>query len=324
MPAFGLTCTTQSQMSADQRNALRLAAMAVAGHVQSGDANAVKEQTISAVAEKFDGIAASIEAVDPAIQHATLTLSELYLLDASDLKSAQEAEFFCGLPASTLTVEITIPNLPPGKYALAVVHATGVKNPQALSMVMENDPAGSSTWKMAGFFTRPMTMGGHDGVWFWQQARDYAAKKQNWNAYFYFRDGGVSAGSGRFYLQSEPGKAGEGDRGNEAGWIAGRRASAFERCRPDVQCDESAHRRAFRSVGSDCELSGDGESGSGGCTGTGHGSDARGAGPQHPELKTAFHGLWIYATPPDNQHPFALELPIDQIEVSVPPAGQQK
>jgi hypothetical protein len=33
---------------------------------------------------------------------------------------------------------------------------------------------------------------------------------------------------------------------------------------------------------------------------------------QHPELRQAFHGLWVYATA-DAQHPFALELPMDRI-----------
>ena len=43
---------------------------------------------------------------------------------------------------------------------------------------------------------------------------------------------------------------------------------------------------------------------------------------QHPELLTAFHGLWVYAATPGNQSPFALELPMGQIQNSVPPPGQ--
>jgi hypothetical protein len=322
MPAFGLTCTTQSQMSADQRNALRLAAMAVAGHVQSGDANAVKEQTISAVAEKFDGIAASIEAVDPAIQHATLTLSELYLLDASDLKSAQEAEFFCGLPASTLTVVITIPDLPPGKYALAVVHATGVKKPHALSMVLENDPAGSATWKLAGFFTRPMTMGGHDGVWFWKQARDNAAKKQIWDAYFYFQTAAFlltpvdflsSPNLQKLEKETEEAKP-EGLPGADPMHLsaAGQTFNVTNLHTGELsdQLDLIVNYQAAPS------------------------QDPVAARAQvvtvmhalleaHPELATAFHGLWVYADTPNNQHPFALELPMDQIQSSNSSPGQQ-
>jgi hypothetical protein len=44
---------------------------------------------------------------------------------------------------------------------------------------------------------------------------------------------------------------------------------------------------------------------------------------QHPELQTAFHGLWVYAATPGNQNPFALELPMEQIQTSVSPSGQR-
>jgi hypothetical protein len=43
----------------------------------------------------------------------------------------------------------------------------------------------------------------------------------------------------------------------------------------------------------------------------------------HPELQGAFHGLWVYAATPGSQNPFALELPMDQIQNSVPPPGQR-
>ena len=61
VPAYGLTCTTQSQMDAPERSALRTAAMALAGNVQAGNTEAVKAQTISAVAAQFEGIAGSIQ-----------------------------------------------------------------------------------------------------------------------------------------------------------------------------------------------------------------------------------------------------------------------
>jgi hypothetical protein len=40
---------------------------------------------------------------------------------------------------------------------------------------------------------------------------------------------------------------------------------------------------------------------------------------QHPELRAGFHGLWVYAATPGNRNPFALELPMDQIENSGAP-----
>ncbi len=81
----------------------------LAANVESGNAAAVQAQTIPAVASQFGGIAASIQQVSTPIQHATLTVDSLYILDATDLKSAQESQFFCGVPGSALTVEVTIP-----------------------------------------------------------------------------------------------------------------------------------------------------------------------------------------------------------------------
>jgi hypothetical protein len=318
-PAFAVNCTTESQMAAAGRSQLQEAAMAIASHVQTGDTAAVKAQTISAVVAQFDGIATSIAGVQTAVQHATLTVNDLYALDATDLKAAQDAEFFCSLPASTLAVEISIPNLPPGKYALAVVHATGVKNPQALAMVLANDPAGSSTWKLAGFFVRPMTMGGHDGVWFWRQARDYAAKKELWNAYFYYQ-------TAQFLLDpvdflSSPNleklqREAEQSRPDGLPGAAPMHLNAAGQALDVTNLHTSELSDELELV---VEYQGT------------QNQDPVAARAQvtavmrallalHPELRGAFHGLWVYANTANNQHPFALELPMDQIQTSSSPA----
>jgi hypothetical protein len=318
-PAFGLTCTTQSQMAAADRSALEQAAINLAGHAQAGDTAAVKSQTIAAVAAQFDGIANSISGMQQAVQHATLTVDQIFVLNATDQKSAQDAEFFCSLPASTLTVEISIPNLPPGKYALAVVHATGVKNPQALSMVLENDPAGSANWKLAGFFVRPMTMGGRDGVWYWRQARDYATKKQLWDAYFYYQTAQYLLDPVDFLsspnlekLQREaeqsrpdglPGTnpmqlSADGRTLNITNLHTGELSDQLElvvEYQATANQDPVAARAQVTAV-------------------------MRALLEAHPELRNAFHGLWVYANSANNQHPFALELPMDQIQNSSSPA----
>lgn len=322
-PAFAVTCTTQSQMGAADRTQLQQATMALAGHVQTGDTAAVKAQTIAPVAAQFDGIASSIAGAQAALQHAVLTVDELYALDASDLKATQDAEFFCSLPSSSLTVEVSIPNLPPGKYALAVVHATGVKNPQALSMVLANDPAGSSSWKLAGFFVRPMTMGGHDGVWYWRQARDYAAKKQLWDAYFYYQ-------TAQFLL-------------DPVDFLSSPNLEKLQR--------EAEQSRPDGLPGSDpMHLDAGGQTLNVTNLHTGELSDQlelvveyqatpnqdpvaaraqvtavmRALLGLHPELRSAFHGLWVYANNANNQHPFALELPMDEIQTSSSPAQPDK
>lgn len=322
LPAFGVSCMTQSQLPTAQRTILQQSAQMLAANVQSGNAAAVRTQTIAAVAAQFDGIANSIQAINASIQHATLTVDGIFFLDASDLKSAEETQFFCGVAGSPLTVEVTIPGLPPGKYALVVLHATGVKQPQQISLVLQNDPAGSAEWKLAGFFTRPMTMGGHDGVWFWRQAREYAAKKQLWDAWFYYQ-------TAQYLL-------------NPVDLISSPNLQKLQREAEQARPDNlpgadplrlSSGTQTFNITGLH----------------TGELSDQldlvvtynatpgqdmvaaraqvtavmRALLQQHPELQTAFHGLWVYAATPGNQNPFALELPMDQIQTSAPPSGQR-
>jgi len=41
-------------------------------------------------------------------------------------------------------------------------------------------------WKLGGFYLKPAEISGHDGNWFAQQARNYKAKGETHNAWFYF------------------------------------------------------------------------------------------------------------------------------------------
>ncbi|HTV81390.1 MAG TPA: hypothetical protein VME18_01975 [Acidobacteriaceae bacterium] len=317
--AYAVSCTTESMMTAEERGTLEQTALALANNVKTGNLTTLKAQTLSTVAAKFSGIADSVQAVQPFLQHATLTADALYLLNAGDLTSTEEAQFICGVPGSALIVTLTIPSLPPGQYALAILHATGVEHPQQLSMMLSRVP-GSSGWKLAGFFTRPMTLGGHDGVWFWRQARVYAAKKQDWNAWFYYQtaqyllnpvDFLSSPNLERLLREAEdvqpgglPGEQpmhlnGDGQSFDITNLHTGELAGQLDLVvdfRGTPQSDPVAARAEVTAV-------------------------MRALLQQHPELASAFHGLWVYASSPGGQPPFALELPMSQIRNSASPAG---
>lgn len=175
-------------MTPAQRSQYEQASRTLAAEIAAGNTAAVRAATISAVASNFDPLASSIGHASSLIQKASLTVDHLYNLNATDLKAgAEQAQFFCGLSGSSLLVTVTIPQLPPGNYVLAILHATGVEQPQQLTMILQNDPTGSSQWKLAGLFVRPLTVAGHDGVWYWRRAREFADKKQDLNAYFYYQ-----------------------------------------------------------------------------------------------------------------------------------------
>lgn len=180
--ANAASCTTQAQMNPAQRDALVSAAKTMAGQVQRGDVQGLRANTLPAVAADFGGIQQSVQFLTPLVQGATITVNALYLLDAStDPPNVPRTDFFCGSPV----VGFNFTGLPPGTYAMAMLHATGVAQPQQISLILAKSPPNS--WLLAGFFDKPMVFAGHDGAWYWQTARKYAQDNQKWGAWFYYR-----------------------------------------------------------------------------------------------------------------------------------------
>jgi hypothetical protein len=180
--ANAASCKTQSQMTPAQRDALSSAARGMIGQVQNGDIQDLQVGTIPAVAADFSGIAASVETLKPLVQQATITVDSLYMLDAStEPAGGSRTDFYCGSPV----VVLNFTDLPPGEYALVILHATGVPKPQQISLIL-SESAGNR-WMLGGFFSKPMTEAGHDGLWYWVAARKFAQSNKNWDAWFYYR-----------------------------------------------------------------------------------------------------------------------------------------
>lgn len=321
LSALAVNCTTESEMTQATRSQLAQAARSLGVEIQAGNAVAVRAQTIAPVAAQFSGIAGDVAEVSPLIAHATLTVDSLYHLDALDLpKGDQQAQFFCSVPDSALLVTITIPDLPKGDYALAVLHATGVEHPQQLTLILQNEtakPAASpAAWKLAGLTIRPMTLAGHDGLWFWKQARVYAARKQGWAAHFYYRAARQLLEPADFFsspnllkLDKETKDATPKDFPAEISETAPLMVEAG-----GVSLPVMAMRPVSFSGALDLRV----DYKAPGVTGPVETraqmtSLVRALMEQHPGLRTAFHGFWVYAAYGNGQT-FALELPIGQTE----------
>lgn len=179
--AGAAACKTESQLTPAEREALSSTTHFLVRAVQSADVQGLQSNTIPAVAADFGGIAASVHTLKPLVQQATITIDNLYFLDAStEATGNARTEFFCGTPVVVLNFN----GLPPGTYALALVHATGVPQPQQISLVLSKS---ANRWMLAGFFAKPMLDGGRNGLWYWTSARTFAQKKMNWDAWFYYR-----------------------------------------------------------------------------------------------------------------------------------------
>ena len=183
------TCITQSAMTATERDALANAARSLAAKVQAGDAAGLRAATVAEYAKDFGGIGDVVASTAPKLKGGTLTVEQVYVLDASQLKraadgSAPDAQFFCSLNHSISEADFLIPGLLPGRYGFAIVDVTGTPAPWRLSFLLRQDPGG---WAMAGFYPKPLTAAGHDGLWYWTQARTMAARKEHWNAWLYYQ-----------------------------------------------------------------------------------------------------------------------------------------
>jgi hypothetical protein len=263
----------------------------------------------------FDPIAAAVEAASPLIERATITVEALYLLDSTDQKNTEdETQFFCG-GANSHEVVLTIPRIPPGRYALTVLHATGVDSPQSITFILASDSKSGSSqqqWKLAGSFIHGLTAAGHDGIWYWKQAREFAKKKQNWNAYFYYQTAAnllnpvyfLSSPNLDKLLKEQEAVAPPNLPAGTQPMLVNSGTQAFEVT--DLHTDSSLG-------GLDLVINYQAKDNSDPVAARSRNLELMKAVlAQHPELREGFHGLWAYANAP-NQAPFANELPMDQI-----------
>ncbi len=264
--------------------------------------------TIPKVKAQFDPIANTIEQTAPLMAGATVTIDALYGLDASDLKApVEDTVFYCGVANSPVHVDVTIPQLPQGKYALTLVHATGVKQPQQMAFLLQKN----GDWQLAGLFVKPLLVDGHDSVWYWTKARAYNQKGQKWNAYFYYTTAAYLAAPADFMTSANLDKLNQ-----EA---AGARPDGLPGAQPmEIKAGNQAY--SVSDVHTDGSLGGLDLVLRYSATDTADPVAARARNLElmkatlaaHPELKDGFHGLWVFAEAP-GQRPYGNELAMSEI-----------
>ncbi len=191
MPLVAEPCITQSAMQPAERDSLVRAGTAIASFAAGGNADAVRAQTMPQYAQDFNGIRDVIRNAAPHLQGASFVPDTVWILDASATKpgqdgSAQDVQFFCTLNHAAGETSFLIPALPAGRYGLVMLNTAGTAEPWQIAMLLRQSAPG--TWQLGGLFPRATAAGGHDGLWYWRAARDYAARKQAWNAFVYYTE----------------------------------------------------------------------------------------------------------------------------------------
>jgi hypothetical protein len=183
------TCQSAAYQNPSTRSSVETSAKHYFDLASRADYAALRQNSIEAVASNFGGIAAAVTDNRSAFTGAHVTVRPIYLLSAEGDAPLARAEFLCGVfgrsgqtPDSAVFV---LNNLPPGKYAVAILDIKGTEDARTLTLIMQQI---GSDWKLAGFYVRLSELNGHDGAWFAQQARAFKDKGQTRNAWLYYRE----------------------------------------------------------------------------------------------------------------------------------------
>ncbi len=182
--ALAQTCNSGNELDAATKSAIDNAAQRYFSMSVQGDMAGLKANAIPAVADNFTSIEQAVVDNKHYFAEGPPSVTATYLLDASQSKGTlQHADFYCGIYNSPQRVSFSIPNLPAARYAIVIQQVSGEKDAITLTMILQD--AGGS-WKLAGYYPRLSSIGGHDGQWFLSKARDFKTQGQPHNAWFYY------------------------------------------------------------------------------------------------------------------------------------------
>ena len=176
-------CQTSDEIAPQTKTAIDSAAQQVFTEASRDNAAAIRANTIPSFANSIAGVVNDNKAAFAGAANSQIRTS--FLLDTGSAPNP-DGTFSCGVYGangmSPNSAEFAIPNLPVGKYAIVIQDFIGNKGPYALSTIFQD----MNGWKLAGFYVRPESLMGHDGIWYLTHAREFKAKSQNHDAWFYY------------------------------------------------------------------------------------------------------------------------------------------
>jgi hypothetical protein len=176
-------CSTGADLDAATKGAIEGAAKQYLAMSKNGDVAGLKTNAIPEITGDFSGIEQAVVTNKTYLAEGQASIVGTYLLDASQAKATlPRADFYCGIYNSSDRQAFSIPNLPPGRYAVVIQKVDG-KDPITLTLILQNV---GSAWKLAGYYPRLDSIGGHDGQWYLTKARDFKSKGQLHDAWFYY------------------------------------------------------------------------------------------------------------------------------------------
>lgn len=181
--AAGEECLTTGDMDAATKAAIENTARQFYQYSAAGDAASLRANAIPAISGNFGGIERAVADNKDALAGAQPGIHSTYILDATGGPPTLDAMFVCGVYNSRDRLEFSIPNLPAAKYALVIMEANGAKGPYWLTLILQQ---AGPRWQLAGFYPKARRVGDKGIEFFLPQARQYRARGELHNAYFYY------------------------------------------------------------------------------------------------------------------------------------------
>jgi hypothetical protein len=181
------SCQTSSDMEEASRAALTAAGQRYFDMAAKGDVASLRQNAIPSLASDFSGIEGTVKDHQPDLAGAQATVKTVFLLDGTT--PVAHAEFYCGVfgknGQTASSAVFYLDNLPAGKYGVALLDATSAKGRMMVSFILQQV---GTDWKLGGLYMKSAQAAGHDSDWFLARAREYKAKGQIHNAYFFFTE----------------------------------------------------------------------------------------------------------------------------------------
>jgi len=185
LPLKAQTCQTRDDISAQTRGAVEAGAQQAFDQSGRGDIAALQANSVDSLKSNFSSVAAAVTDNHNALAGAQAQVRAAFLLDTGDTPSA-DGQYLCGAFSATGptagSAEFVLPGLQAGRYAIVIQDVTGSQGPYVFTTIFQE----SGGWKLAGLYVRPTAINGHDGIWHMLRAREFKAKGQMHNAWFYY------------------------------------------------------------------------------------------------------------------------------------------
>ena len=180
-------CQSASDLDEGVRTKLTTAGQRYLDMIVKGDVASLRQNAMPSLASDFAGIEGTVKDHQQDLAGAQGTVKSTFLLDGTT--PVPHAEFYCGVfgksGQTANSAVFYLDNLPAGKYGVVLMDATSTKGRCMVSLILQQD---GTDWKLGGLYIKAAQVAGHDSDWFLARAREYKAKGQAHNAFFFYSE----------------------------------------------------------------------------------------------------------------------------------------